>query len=414
MEVIKRIILENQDYISNRKILYRNIYIPQTENIKIFTGIRRCGKTSLLYYEAKKYPIQDVLFLDFEDERLIFLNTLDSYDVILDSYSELYPERYPILFFDEVQSLNNWHLFVKRLYAKGYTIYLTGSNANLLSKEIASYLTGRAIEIRVYPFSFKEFLQYKKISFTQKNMIRSKPKLLVTFKEYLLFGGFPEVIKAPSNDKTIVLRSIYTLLFYKDLIAKYDKNEFLMRLIVSKLIENLTKAFSISNLAKKIQPLFKTNRQTVTDYFQLLQLPYLTENIYQYRKSFVKRENERKTYFADNGFILLISIKEDFGKLLENLVFNYLNRNYDRIFYYKTLNNLEVDFLVTNNNQIELFQVSYDISDNLTHEREIKALIKAMHELKLFNATLITYNEKEIFELGDLKIYIKPFWEWVL
>lgn len=414
MEIIKRIILENQNYISNCEILHRNIYIPQTENIKIFTGIRRCGKTSLLYYEAKKFPIQDVLFLDFEDERLVFMNTLDSYDVILDSFRELHPERNPIIFFDEIQSLINWHLFVKRLYAKGYKIYLTGSNANLLSKEIATYLTGRAIEIRVYPFSFREFLLYKKINFTHKDMIINKPKLLVAFKEYFFFGGFPEVIKAPTNDKTIVLKSIYSLLFYKDLIAKYDKNEFLMRLIVSKLIENLTKAFSVSNLAKKINPLYKTNRQTVTEYFQLLQAPYLTENIYQFRKSFVKRENERKTYFADNGFILLIAIKEDFGKLLENVVFNYLNRNFDRVFYYKTLNNLEVDFLVTKNNQTELFHVSYDISDNLTREREIKALIKAMQELKLFNATLITYDEKDIIESGDLKIQIKPFLEWVL
>lgn len=411
MELIKRIILENQGFIDKREVLPRDIHIPKTENIKVFTGIRRCGKTSLLYYEAKKLPPEDVLFLDFEDERLVFLNTLDNYNVILDSYRELFPERQPVLFFDEVQGLKNWHLFVKRLYAKGYQIYLTGSNANLLSREIASYLTGRAIEIRVFPFSYKEFLQYKRIDFSQNAMLVNKPGLLVAFQEYLSFGGFPEAIKAPAIDKMLVIKSIYTLLFYKDLIAKFDKNELLMRLIVSKLMENITKPFSISNLAKKLQPLYKTNRQTVTDYFQLLQIPYITENIYQYRKSFVKRENERKTYFADNGFISLISIAEDSGKLMENLVFNFLNRQFESIYYYKTFNNLEVDFLVTSNNKTRLFQISYDVSDNLTREREVKALFKAMQELDIKTANLITYDEINLVQSGDLKIYLFPFWK---
>ncbi len=414
MELLKKIILENQEFISSRKILPRNIHIPKTENMIVFTGIRRCGKTSLLYHEAKKLSIRDVLFLDFEDERLVFLNTLAHYDLILDSYYELFPNRQPVLFFDEVQGLKNWHLYVKRLYAKGFKIYITGSNANLLSKEIATFLTGRAVEIRVYPFSFKEFLRYKKIEFTSKDILLHKPRLLRALNEYLMFGSLPEVIKTAPSDKILVLKNIYTLLFYKDLIAKYDKNELLMRLIISKIAENITKPFSISNLANKIQPLYKTNRQTVTDYFQLLHSPFIIESIYQYRKSFVKKENERKTYFADTGFIRLISIGEDFGKLLENLIFCYLNRKYDAVYYYKTSNSLEIDFLVIENNIPRLFQVSYDISDNMTREREIKALVKGMRELGLQQATLITYDEKDSFQTGKLQIDVKPFWEMVL
>ncbi len=414
MELLKKIILENQEFIKNRKVLPRNIHIPETENIIVFTGIRRCGKTSLLYHVAKKLAIADVLFLDFEDERLVFLNTLENYDLILDSYLELFPNRQPVLFFDEVQGLKNWHLYVKRLYAKGFKIYITGSNANLLSQEIATFLTGRAVEIRVFPFSFREFLSYKKIGFTEKDKLMHKPLLMAAFNEYLMYGGMPEVIKTAPNDKILVLKSIYTLLFYKDLIARYDKNELLMRLIISKIAENITKPFSISNLANKIQPLYKTNRQTVTDYFQLLHIPFVIESIYQYRKSFVKRENERKTYFADTGFIRLIAIKEDYGKSLENLVFGYLNRKYDVVYYYKTSNNLEIDFLVIENNQIKLFQVSYDISDNITREREIKALVKGMRELDLNNSTLITYAEKDTLLTQDFRIDIKPFWEIVL
>ncbi len=411
MELLKKIILENQEFIKKRKILPRNIHIPETENIIVFAGIRRCGKTSLLYYEAKKLALADILFLDFEDERLVFLNTLENYDLILDSYLELFPNRRPILFFDEVQGLKNWHLYVKRLYAKGFKIYITGSNANLLSKEIATFLTGRAVEIRVFPFSFQEFLHYKKIGFSEKERLLNKPLLLVAFNEYLTFGGMPEVIKTAPNDKILVLKSIYTLLFYKDLIARYDKKELLMRLIISKIVENITKPFSISNLANKIQPLYKTNRQTVTDYFQLLHIPFIIESIYQYRKSFVKRENERKTYLADTGFIRLVSIKEDYGKLLENLVFSYLKRKFDVVYYYKTSNNLEIDFLIIENNNPHLFQVSYDISDNMTREREIKALIKGMRELGLQQATLITNDEKDSLFIHNFRIDIKPFWE---
>jgi len=411
MELLKKIILENQEFIRNRKIIPRNIHIPETENMIVFTGIRRCGKTSLLYYEAKKLSIRDVLFLDFEDERLVFLNTLDHYDPILDSYFELFPDRHPVLFFDEVQGLKNWHLYVKRLYAKGFKIYITGSNANLLSKEIATFLTGRSVEIRVFPFSFIEFLRYKKTAFTDKDRLLHKPRFLAAFNEYLKFGGFPEVIKTAPSDKILILKNTYTLLFYKDLIAKYDKNELLMRLIISKIAENITKPFSISNLANKIQPIYKTNRQTVTDYFQLLHAPFIIESIYQYRKSFVKRENERKTYFADAGFIRLTSIKEDYGKSLENIVFGFLNRKYADVYYYKTSNNLEVDFLVIENNIPRLFQVSYDISDNITREREIKALVKGMWELGLKQATLIAYDEKDTFITDDLRIDIKPFWE---
>ncbi len=411
MELLKKIILENQRFIKTRNLIPRNIHIPETENIIVFTGIRRCGKTSLLYQEAKKITIEDVLFLDFEDERLVFLNTMENYDPIIDSYYELFPGRQPVLFFDEVQGLKNWHLYVKRLYAKGFKIYLTGSNANLLSREIATFLTGRAFEIRVFPFSYQEFLHYRKTGFTAKDILLNKPGLLRMFSEYLLFGGLPEVIKTAKDDKMLVLKNIYSMLFYKDLIAKYDKNEMLMRLMISKLSENITKPFSVLNLTNKIQPLFKTNRQTVLEYFHLLHTPFLIESIFQHRKSFVKRENERKTYFADTGFIRVISIGEDLGKLLENLTFVYLKRKYGTVYYYKTSNNLEIDFLILQDGQPQIFQVSYDISDNLTREREVKALVKGMRELGLKEATIITYDEKKTLMTNGFKIEIKPFWE---
>ncbi len=412
MEILKKIILENQQYISSKKLVHRNIYIPRTPNIIILTGIRRSGKTSILYLEAQKHIIEDILFLDFEDERLLFLNNLEGYDEIIDSYSELYPNKRPILFFDEIQGLKNWHLYIKRLYAKEYKIFITGSNANLLSGEIATYITGRGIEISVNPFSFPEFLSLKKIGFSQKDLLLSAPVLKNSFREYLQFGGFPEAILADDKAKRLVLQNIFSLVFYKDLVARFDKKEVLMKHTLLKLAENVTKPFTIGNLANKINTLYKTSRQTLNDYLAILHLPFFIESIHVFRKSVITREIQRKTYFVDNGFITLLSLQDDLGKLLENTVYNHLKRRYEAVYYYKTRNGLEVDFLTTQNGRMEIFQVSYNIDDNLTFERETTALFKAMDELNLKKSFLITADKKSTLEKNGKKISIIPFWEW--
>jgi len=414
MDILKQIILENQDYIALKKLISRKVNIPKTDNIIIFTGIRRSGKTSFLYLEAQKYPIEKVLYLDFEDERLTFVNSLPNYEPILDSFTELYPDSQPILFLDEVQSLKNWHLFVKRLHAKGYKIFLSGSNADLLSRDVATYVSGRGIEIYVHPFSFSEFLNFKNIDHSPKSKLTKKASLKAAFNEYLTFGGFPEVIKAEQDDKRIIIKNIFSLIFYKDLIAKQNRNETLMRLVIQKINENIGKAFSLSNMANKINPVFSTNRQTVHEYYQLLHLPYLIDDIVQYRKSLLKRESERKAYFADNALIFNLSVAQDYGKQLENLVYNSLFQNNEKVHSYKTSNSLEVDFLTENSGGIELFQVSYDISNSSTLERETKALQKAMVERGLTKSTLITADQKQTIKTNGNTINIIPCWEWLL
>jgi len=175
-EILKRIILENQEIISNINLIPRNYSIPKTEHIKVLTGIRRCGKTYILYEYAKKLNPEHVLFLDFEDERLIGLNALKNYDCIIDAFKTLYPQMEPVLFFDEIQNLKNWHLYLKRLHVKGYKIYVTGSNAHLISREIATYLKGRSLETTIHPFSFSEFLRIKKIKISPKDSIINQQK----------------------------------------------------------------------------------------------------------------------------------------------------------------------------------------------------------------------------------------------
>lgn len=413
-QILIRIILENQELIVNKKIIERNYYIPKTENINILTGIRRCGKTCTLYELAKKYNNEEVLFLDFEDERLVPLNTLTNYDLILESYKRIYPDKKPILFFDEIQNLKNWHFFLKRLNVQGYKIFVTGSNANLLSKDIATYLKGQSIETNIYTFSFEEFLKIKNVKFDNKDFYINKAKIINQFDEYMRFGSFPEVIKADNIDKKAVLKNIYDLIFFKDLISRFGKNEYLLKLIIAKIAENITKEFSVGNLAKKIMTVFKTTIPTVNDYFNILPIPFLTKNIYPYRNSFVQRESKRKTYFADNSFILLNRISGDYSRFFENQVFNYLDRNYSDIYYYKTQNNLEVDFCVITNKDTLLIQASFSLFELSTKEREVNSLIVAMNELNISNAFIYTHNEEEIINIENKVIEIWPLWKLML
>ena len=410
-QLLQRILLENQELISNKKLISRHFHIPQTENITVLTGIRRCGKTHMLYEIAQSFQPEEILFLDFEDERLISLNSYESYDVIVDSYKALFPQNKPIIFFDEIQNLKNWHYYLKRLQVSGFKIYVTGSNAKLLSGEIATILKGKSLETTIYPFSFAEFLKLKKVEFTPKDYVINQAKIRNLFDDYLCFGGFPEVIKAELNDKRAVAKNIYSLLFYKDLVSKYEKNEYLLKLIMSKITENITKEFSITSLAKRIIPLYKASVPTVTDYFNILPEPYLTTNIYQYRTSFVQRESKRKTYLADNSFIMLNRIITDKSRLLESLVFNYLQRKHGEVHYYKTHNGKEVDFLVSDGDKKILIQASVSIENSDTLEREIAGLRKAMEEQELDVGYIYTLNHFEEMTFGTQLIKIVPFWK---
>ncbi len=410
-ETIARIIAENQEIVFDKKLVIRDFNIPETDNITVITGIRRCGKTHILYSLARKYSKNDVLFLDFEDERLITLNHLSNYDIIIDTYNSIFAGKKPILFFDEIQNLKNWHFYLKRLHVQGYKIYVTGSNANLISREIATFLKGRSLETTISPFSFKEFLQLKGEKINATSLLTKTAIILNQFDEYLQFGGFPEVINSDKSNKRVIAKNIYNLLFYKDLVAKYDKNDYLLKLVVNKITENITKEFSITSLSNKIIPIYKASTKTITDYFNILPEPFLTSNLYQYRVSFVIRESKRKTYLTDNSFIFLNRIITDKSRLFENLVFNHLKRIYSNLFYYKTSNNKEVDFFIDDEHKKLLIQASLSVKNIDTKNREIKALLKAMEELNIKTGFIYTYNESEKIKINTTTIIITPFWK---
>ena len=251
----------------------------------------------------------------------------------------------------------------------------------------------------------------KNIDFQQKDYIINQPKILNLFDEYLQYGGFPEVIKAGPDEKRTIAKNIYNLLFYKDLVAKFDKNDYLLKLVVSKITENITKDFSVTSLANKIISVYKTSVPTVTDYFNILPEPFLTSNIYPYRSSFVQRESKRKTYLADNSFIFLNRVAPDKSRLFENLVFNFLQSRHSELFYYRTTNNLEVDFFINEAESKALIQSSYSVENSDTREREIKALFKAMEEQNMDIGFIYTNNNSEEISINNKTINIIPFWK---
>jgi predicted AAA+ superfamily ATPase len=414
-EVIKRIILENQDLIAHKSVLKRKYIIPETKNITVLSGIRRCGKTYMLYELAQRIDIKRVLFLDFEDERLVTLNSMTDYDVIIDSYLALYPDLKPVLFFDEVQTLRNWHLYLKRLHVKGYKIYVAGSNANLLSRDIATYLKGRSLETTIYPFSFEEFLKLKGVHFSKKDMLTRVPRITSLFNEFMLYGGFPEVISAEKDDKRLIAKNIYNLLFYKDLVARYDKDDYLLKLTISKIVENITKEFSITSLAHKIAAIQRVSVPTITDYFNILPEPFLTYNVHQYRTSFIARESKRKTYLADNAFIYLNRVDPEKSRLFENMVFNFLQRQYGEIYYYKSKYGKEVDFFIKEGLEFPLLiQASTDLSEDDTRNREITSLSAAMDEQGASSGYIYTFNQSEELTIKEKIIKVVPLWREIL
>jgi len=222
------------------------------------------------------------------------------------------------------------------------------------------------------------------------------------------------VIKAPEKDKLHIMRTIHELLLYRDLVAKYDKNDYLFQLIVSKLVENIGKSFSVTKLAGRIMPVYKTSVPTVTDYVNLLSMPFVIYPVFQYKRSFVQREMERKVYFQDNSFITRNTVETDKSRLLENCVFNHLNRRFNEIYYYKTSGSLEVDFLVREGSGSQAIQVCYSLDHGETRQREVKALKKCALELGLRKGLILTYNTEGREKEGDLEIEIVPVWKYLL
>jgi predicted AAA+ superfamily ATPase len=412
-ELIKQLITENQEYVFNVKFIPRAVTLEENGNY-VFVGLRRTGKTYLMYQQihhllANGISINEILYLNFEDERMAEATSTD-FSLIIDCYKELY-EYKPIVFLDEVQVIPKWEKFVRRLADTDYRVYVTGSNANLLSQDIATTLGGRFFIQEVYPYSFKEFLTSQGIEI-KKNMEygSSKTTLKKAFDTYFYFGGLPELQKF--SEKRSWLNSLYQKIFFGDLIARYDiRNHFALKIMIKKLAESVMHPISYTRLAHIIASTgTKIGKSTVIEYTEHLLDTWLVFAVPNFIAKLEEKETNRKFYFSDNGILNLFLFHPE-SLLLENLVAILLKKKFgeDLYFYNK---NVEVDFYIPS--QKWAIQVSYNVTKEETLQREVNALIKIGAFLEIDKFLIITKDDERIIDAGNIKIELIPIWKWLL
>jgi len=387
-----------------------------TDEILIITGVRRCGKSYLLISLLKELE-GNILYINFEDDRFLGFTTADL-EKVYNSYIEIMNPKGDIYFLlDEIQGVEGWEKWVRRMYdSRKLRFILTGSNASLLSPEIATTLGGRSIQMELFPFSFKEFLSAKEFSpryFTDSEISRIKHFL----NEYLESGAFPKIsLKEKDFEKASILSSYTDTIIYKDIISRFEIRDVEnFKQFTNYLVTNIGSPISYY----KLKNLFRIGVETVKNYLFYLETAFIVFNIpiFSYK---VKEQLQypRKIYCIDNGIVTNFSFRfmENKGKLMENLVFVELKRRGKEIYYWKSRQQEEVDFVVKDGLKVkELIQVCYDIEDKNTKKREVKALLKAMKEFNLKEGLIITWDLEDEEEVNGRKIIrYTPLWKWLI
>lgn len=424
-ETIKEIIVKNQNK-GFTNIHKRDEEIPiNTGKIISVTGVRRCGKTHLMFLAIRELlnsgtNRQKIIFINFEDERLNFSS--ENLDLIIQSYRELFPEvklNEVYLFFDEVQNVENWEKFVRRIYDnETKNIYITGSNSKMLSSDIATSLRGRNINIELFPLSFKEYLSFKNVD-TNYYEPAGKAKIINELSNYLQLGGFPEIIDSEFTQK--ILQDYYYVMLYKDIIERYDvKNIPAIKYFLNRIVLNISKPSSINKIYNELKSGgFKISKDSLYLFAEYAEAIYLSFKLSKFDYSYIKQEQaEKKIYLIDNGLLnsLTYHFSESKGILLENAVYIHLRQKHgNNIFFYK--DKTECDFIIKDKDKItELIQVSYQIGDTETLKREIKGIENAAEYFNLKDGKIITFDtEKEtVLKEGGVNIQIIPAYKYFL
>jgi len=419
-QLLKGLILEQKNILmAEDPGIGREKYAELIEHLPIphaliIAGVRRAGKSTLLLQLIINEFHWNVYYFNLEDVRLIGF-TVQDFNTLYEIMIELYGER-TVFFLDEIQNIPEWERFVRRLQNQKIKFIITGSNASLLSKELGTKLTGRHIQIELLPYSFKEFLKYHEITFSDNSFLISneRAQLKNQFNEFMQIGGIPEYVtyRLPH-----ILTTLYENIIYKDIIVRYEIHSVrAFRELALYLISNTGTRLSYSKLKNSLN-LGSVN--TVKNYIHYLENSYLIFAVDSYAYSVLKQANsQKKIYVIDTGLIhaLTTQFSRNTGRYLENIVYLELRRRYQSIYYYSTNNNLEVDFIVRQDNAIILLmQVCESLFDEKTRRREILALETAMKELGLKNGIILTLDESEIIELDDgLSITVTPSYQWLL
>ena len=376
--------------------------------------MRRAGKSYLLYQRIhqlleKGHRMEEICYFNFEDDRLGIM-TLADLDIIKSAFEEMFDAQ-PIFFFDEIQIVDGWEKFARRLADQKYRVYITGSNAKMLSSEIATTLGGRYMIMEVFPLSFAEYLSFSGINVKEKNALHLHRKEIVKhFETFFRFGGLPEVMNVA--DKRSWLSGLFNKVFFGDLIARYDiRNDFGLRILAKKLAESVKQPSSYNRLANVVSSTGKkASTDTVIDYVNYMCESWLLLPLENIIGKLTERNTQRKYYFIDNG-ILNLFLPDPEASLLENMVAINLIRKYkNEVCFYH--NGVEVDFYLPE--QKKLIQASYSLQDESTFQRETEALIKVSKRFEVDDLMIITKDEETILEKDGKTIQVVPLWKWLL
>ena len=413
--LIKSIIIAKQQEILSINLIKRPLDVEKNMNY-VFVGLRRAGKSYLLYQhiktliKTKRAAIEDILFASFEDERLADLKAKDL-GIFLEAYQELFNQR-PIIFLDEIQNIDGWEKFARRLADSKYRVFITGSNAKLLSKEIHTTLGSRFLVKEIFPFSLSEYLAYNEIHFERnweynRNLCSG---IVRKFDDYFYYGGFAESFLL--QDKRGYLNSLYQKILLGDIVARNSiRNDAAIRILAKKIAESVLQPTAASRIKNIIESTgLSISRNTLVDYLKFLEEAYLIFSISNYSDKLSEKETIKKRYFWDNGLLNNFLFDSD-TKLLENIIAIQLKKIYgDELFYYNR--NVEVDFFIPSKKRA--IQVSYSIADEQTKDREVKALLKLSEVYSLKHLEIITFNSEFSISQGGKTIRVVPAWKWLL
>ncbi len=379
--------------------------------VLVITGVRRCGKSVLMRQIRDSREDKDY-FLNFDDERLVNFTVED-----FQTLNEVFMEEFGVqrtYYLDEVQNVEGWERFVSRLYGQGCKVFVTGSNANLLSRELGTFLTGRHVTKELYPFSFSEFLEFDGVSPKPEDFhtTAGKALLLNKIKEYLKRGGFPQYLQT-SNDG--YLFALYNDILYRDVVARYNiSNDRTLKEMMYYLASNATHRFTYNSLANAIGT---RSSDTVKSYVGNVEDTYLVRQLSKFDYSAGEQlKSAKKIYFIDNALIHKIGFNptDNFGASLENCVCVEFMRRGKEIYYYA--NGQECDFVIREGGKVvDAIQVAVSVKDDDTRQREIKGLTSAMEHFGLASGTIVTLEEEEDLATADnRRVGIRPVYKWLL
>lgn len=376
--------------------------------ILVITGMRRVGKSTLLRQLMKL--LDNFCYLNAEDERLIQFKA-ENFSQLNEALIEIYGDS-NFYFFDEIQNIEKFEIIVRRLQDSGKKVVITGSNSSLLSMELGTRLTGRYIQIELFPFSFKEFLDYKGVELTSESFLlpAEKVKLKQFFKHWLDFGGMPEFLQY--ND-TNYLQILFENIIYRDIIARYNiRRQSVLKELVYLIANNITLPVTYNSLKNSVG---LSNAETAKEYIHYLCNSYFFFELRKFSASYNKQlQNPKKIYIIDNSFhnILIFNSSENLGRKLENIVYLYLRLNYFDLFYFNE--SKECDFVVIDKKGKNLLvQVCWELNIS-NQEREINGLTAAMLFFKQSEGTIITFDQEDEIKTTSGTIRIVPVWKFLL